>query len=334
MVDLSSLGAQTGRVWTRREALTLLTPGAVRANLRDGRWQVPWPGVSAGAGAELSAEQRCWAAVLASGGVGAPVPLDGLEAGTGQRREASWAVCGRTAARYWRIPLVDDDDPATEAEEHRHDDISGSRHLADLHHAGRVLHRRRLRLSAHDLVRTGTGLQITSPLRTLVDCVGLLTPAAAVCAIDGALHQHLVSKEDLQAAVRMRSGLRGASALAAAVALADGRAETAFETLTHLLILPVVPTLEPQVLLLDDQGCIVARFDLGDRERQFAVESDGKLGHSGEEMVAKDRRRDRRTEQLGWHTERVTWFDVRRRPSATVAWIRERIAELDRRRAI
>ena len=206
VVDLSSLGAQTGRVWTRREALTLLTPGAVRANLRDGRWQVPWPGVSAGAGAELSAEQRCWAAVLASGGVGAPVPLDGLEAGTGQRREASWAVCGRTAARYWRIPLVDDDDPATEAEEHRHDDISGSRHLADLHHAGRVLHRRRLRLSAHDLVRTGTGLQITSPLRTLVDCVGLLTPAAAVCAIDGALHQHLVSKEDLQAAVRMRSG--------------------------------------------------------------------------------------------------------------------------------
>ena len=35
-------------------------------------------------------------------------------------------------------------------------------------------------------------------------------------------------------------------------------------------------------------------------------------------MLAKDQRRDRRTTILGWHTERVTWFNVRREQRATV----------------
>lgn len=332
MVDLSALGAQTGGVWTRREALTLLTPGAVRASLRDGRWQVPWPGVHAGAGADLSAEQRCWAAVVAGGGSAQPQPWGLPDARTGQRPLRPQAVaCGRTAARYWGIPLVDDDDPATSANGHLHDDVSIWSHHADLGHNGRVLHRRRLKLSVEDVVLTDTGLHVTSPLRTLVDCAGLLNIQALVCALDGALHKSLVSPAELATAVTSRSGLRDGAVLARAVALADGRAETPFETLTRLLILPAVPTLEPQVELRDGHGQLIARFDLGDRARRFAVESDGKQGHSGEEMVAKDRRRDRRTEHLGWTTERVTWFEVRCRQPETVAWIRERVAKLDRR---
>jgi very-short-patch-repair endonuclease len=35
-------------------------------------------------------------------------------------------------------------------------------------------------------------------------------------------------------------------------------------------------------------------------------------------MVAKDRRRDRRTEAYGWRTERVTWFELRREQPAVL----------------
>src|SRR5207253_2398666 len=97
----------------------------------------------------------------------------------------------------------------------------------------------------------------------------------------------------------------------AAVALADGRAEAPTETLARLLLLPVVPSLVPQVRILDRYGRIVARLDLGDEAAKLAVELDGKRGHSGDAMVAKDRRRDRRTEAYGWWTERGTWYDVR-----------------------
>ncbi|HUR52463.1 MAG TPA: hypothetical protein VMZ11_10115 [Mycobacteriales bacterium] len=65
----------------------------------------------------------------------------------------------------------------------------------------------------------------------------------------------------------------------------------------------------------------MARLDLGDEERLFGVEADGRAGHAGANMVAKDRRRDRRTEALGWRVERVTWHDLRTRPAATRAWV-------------
>ncbi len=209
------------------------------------------------------------------------------------------------------------------------DDVAVWRHLPDLHTDDRTLHRRRLRLGTGDLVRTEGGLWLTSPVRTLLDCAELLTLEAAVCAVDDALHRKLVSTEDLAACVGTRSGKPGVMRFASVVSLADGRAEAPSETLTRLLLTPVLPDLEPQVQLFDDRGRLVARFDLGDRTRRLAVESDGKAAHSGAAMVAKDRRRDDRTERCGWWTERVTWFDVRRLREQTVARVLRRAHLLD-----
>ncbi|MBW3638623.1 MAG: hypothetical protein KY451_02020 [Actinobacteria bacterium] len=111
--------------------------------------------------------------------------------------------------------------------------------------------------------------------------------------------------------------------------MADRLAGGPSETLTRLLLTPVLPDLEPQVQLFDDRSRLVARFDLGDRTRRLAVESDGKAAHSGAAMVAKDRRRDDRTELYGWWTERVTWFDVRRLREQTVARVLRRAHLLD-----
>jgi hypothetical protein len=67
-MDLSGLGADTCAVWTRSSALALISPAAVRCLLYDGSWQVVLPGVYADGGFVLDAQQRAYAAVLASGG--------------------------------------------------------------------------------------------------------------------------------------------------------------------------------------------------------------------------------------------------------------------------
>ena len=332
VVDLSSLGSTSCGVWTRRQAVALTGAEGVRAQLREGAWQVLWPGTYADAGFGLSAEQWCWAAVLASGGDGQPFRSGSPDPVTGREPLRLRAVAsGRTAARYWKLPLIDGDDPATGAREHRLDDVSVALHLPVLRSGDRRLHRRRHRLGRADLARTSSGVVVMSVLRTLADLTGLLTMQAAVCAIDDALHRRLVTAEQLTAAVTAQAGRPGSARLSEAVALSDGRAESAHETLTRLLLLPALPGLEPQVRLRDSRGDVIARFDLGDPERRLAVESDGRAGHAGSAMVAKDRRRDARTEKHGWWTERVTWFEVRRLPDQTKARVLRRAALLDAR---
>lgn len=125
-------------------------------------------------------------------------------------------------------------------------------------------------------------------------------------------------------------GQRHGAVLGRAAALADGRAESPHKTLLRLLLRPVLPALVPQVRLLDEAARIVARFDLADDEIKLAVEADGKRGHAGDGMVAKDRRRDWRSEQLGWTTERFTWFDTRRRQEETRLRVLARAEQLRR----
>jgi hypothetical protein len=308
VADSSTLGLRSCGVWTRAQALTVLGRGQVDALVRGRTWQVPWRGVYADAGHELDAEQRAWAAVLAAGGAVTGVGGPRLRAG----------AFGRTAARVWGLPLVDDRDPATGHEEHLLDEVAVVRRLARQHWAGRELRPVRKALSSAELVRLPSGIWVTSPVRTLVDCAGLLAPDALVCVLDAALHRRLVTPEELEDAVRARSGRAHGLAFATGVRLADGRAESPPESLARLLLQPALPGLEPQVELLDDAFRTVARFDLGDRSVRLAVECDGKAAHAGAAMVAKDRRRDRRTEAYGWRTERVTWFELRRERSAVL----------------
>jgi hypothetical protein len=316
MPDLSSLGARSRGVWTRADALALLTRGQIRGRLLDGDWQIVLPGIYADGGIELDHEQRAFAAVMASGG----------SAGQPERREdrASWKAIamGRTAARAWGFPLIDDDDPSVKAFEAGIDEVgvrTGRRTLVvptDDDAPAREVRRHRVTLDPLDVARLPSGLILTAPLRTLFDCATLLTHEALVCAMDDALHRKKVSAEALEAYELAHRWWTGGPAFRAARALADGRSESPHETLVRLLLLPHLPTLRPQVELRERRR-LVARFDLGDEEASFAVEADGKAGHAGA-MVAKDQQRDHRTSAFGWRTERVTWFNARRQQDATV----------------
>jgi hypothetical protein len=243
------------------------------------------------------------------------------------------------------MPLIDDADPATGAAEESRHHVSVTRAAAsgprgsitvspDLKPSTspRLL-RHRFTLEAGDMIRRPSGLWITTPLRTAVDCCAVLTPEAAVCLLDHCLRTELVSLEELVEQVAARRGTRGCRRLAEAVALADGRAESPAESLARLLLLPHLPGLVPQVRVWDRGGDVIARLDLADRAVRLAVEADGKRGHAGAQMVAQDRARDRRIEAYGWWTERVTWFDLRRRQAATVARVTARHRQLSQRAA-
>lgn len=303
----SELGAKTLGVWTRQAALAVLTPGQVDHLLANGAWEPLLPGVYADGGYQRDPLQRAAAAVMASGDPVARAP--------GERVRA--VACGRTAARVHELPLIDDDDPATGAAEHLIDDVhtfrARSGRSGSFAAMGRELRRHRLTLLEGELVRHPSGLLLTSALRTAVDCARLLTHEATVCLLDDGLHRGLFSPADLAAAVRLRGGWPGVRRLAAAVRAADGRAESPGETLARLLLQPVVPGLRPQVQVRDKRGRVVARLDLGDEQLLLGFEVDGKRGHSGAQMVAKDRRRDRRTDVLGWWVERCTWHELRTR---------------------
>lgn len=217
---------------------------------------------------------------------------------------------GRTAARLHGLPLVDDDDPATGRRELLEDDVAVTRALRER----ATLHPRTWSY-AHEELGTMGGCPVPSLARTLWDLRLVLRPDALVCALDAALHGGRVTPAGLRAQVR--PGARGVRAYERALALTDGRAESPLETLTRLLLLPVLPDLEPQVELYDGGVRLLARVDLGVRSLRLGVEADGGTHHGGISL-ARDRERERRT---GWDFERVTWWEVRCRPDA----VRDRV---------
>lgn len=316
MEHRSELGAHSLGVWSRGDALRAVTRGQLQHLVLTGEWQEPLPGAYCDGGYELSPEQRAWAAVLATG---EQTP----QAAERPNSRSHAVACGRTAARVHGLPLIDDDDPSTGARDTLADDVhtfrargGRSRVVTAGEH---TLVRRRLTLLPGDLVRHSSGLLLTSALRTACDCARLLTHEAAVCVLDAGLRRGLFTSEELGVAVQSREGWPGVRRLARAVHDADGRAESPAETLARLLLRPVLPALEPQVRVRDSRGRIVARLDLGDEQARFGVETDGKRGHAGTAMVAKDRRRDRRTGDCGWYVERLTWHELRTEQAAVRA---------------
>lgn len=326
------LGQGTGGVWRRPEALLVVSEGGIRAQLHDGHWQSPFPGVYADGGYELTPVGWGYACLLASGGG----RLRDLPPGA-PPSELGAVLCGRDAARLSGVPLVDDDDPATAALDRLQHDVCVWTKLDPLvtrrRLEGQEVHRlvrHQLRLDRSDVERHASGLWTTTTVRTLFDLSLLVTHEALVCAIDAALHRGDVTREELEAYADQHLGWRGRRRFQRAVELSDGRAESPHESLTRLLLKPAWPALEPQVRLRNAAGRVVARFDHADAEIGLAVESDGKLAHNGQVSRERDTRRDRTAESYGYVTERVSWFQVRRQGPATRSRV---LAVRDARRA-
>jgi very-short-patch-repair endonuclease len=311
---LAGLGGGQAGVWARSAALEALTDDQVRQRVRAGMWRNVLPGIYVDAGFDLDLERSAWAVMLAAG------------------KDA--VVCGRTAARLWGLPLIDDNDPATQAFQWSEHDVATRRHATSpVRRDGLTVCRRQLALREDDVVQHPTGLVLTTPVRTIRDLAAIVTREALVCVIDQALRQRVVTVGQLDEEAARAKGSRQGPRLREAIAVADGVAESPAETLARLLLKPHLPTLRPQVKVHDPVGNLVAVLDFAVDELKLAVEVDGKRNHAGDVMVAKDRRRDATTKPFGWTTERVSWWEERCRPVAFVSRVLQRAAELRRQAA-
>ncbi len=151
------------------------------------------------------------------------------------------------------------------------------------------------------------GLQLTAPADTLLACARELGLLDLVVLCDAALHLESCSLAELKEVAA--PGRRGSPALRRALALADGRSESAWESVLRLLHVSCGVHVEPQYVLRDSSGGFVARGDLWLVGTRTFHEYDGDVHRTPRQLRA-DLLRDRRILDAGWTRRGFTSPDV------------------------
>ena len=180
------------------------------------------------------------------------------------------------------------------------------------------LHQHAAPLRPGEFTITGD-LPVTTLARTVVDVARVGPFDSAVVAADSALRLGL-RRDELAAALHAGADLAGAGAAGRVIAFADGRSESAGESLTRVafaeLDLPA-PALHPE--LRSSDGAMVAQCDFVFEEQRTIAEFDGRVPYQrrlrpGDDPAAVERRERRREELLrrvlGYEVVRVTWSDL------------------------
>ena len=255
-------------------------------------WERPQPGVLALPGSVNSWDRRVMAAVLGAG-------------------PAALATRWTAAYLYGLIPTPEV--PLTLVVPH------GQR--APLLRGARV-HRSRTLLEEDR--RDIRGIPVVSPPRLLMD-LARDTPITRLraAAIDACQKRLTTPLELLQAAERLR-GLRGGGPLTlVAVALLEGKVDSALEWQTRLLLSrPGLPAPAPEPWPVEANGRVVARIDIAWPEWRVGVECDGYRYHSERRQLEQDSARQNALAAAGWRILRLTWAQLDRDPGAVLGQVR------------
>lgn len=156
------------------------------------------------------------------------------------------------------------------------------------------------------------GLSVATPADTVLECARDLALLDLVVLVDSALHCGDCTVDAL--AELARQSKRGAPRLRHALALADHRSESAGESLLRVLHVVCGVPVEPQLVIQDDEGYVVARADLRIEGTPRLPEYDG-AQHRDAGQYERDRARDRRLRTLGWDPYSYSAITVFRTPS-------------------
>jgi hypothetical protein len=167
-----------------------------------------------------------------------------------------------------------------------------------------------LRVSRHHTVPAHVvldGLRVDPVAEVLLACARDLGLLDLVVVTDSALHMGVCTPAALEELAGGRR--RGAPALRRALALADARAESPWETLLRLLHVACEVPVEPQHELRDEDGVLVARADLWLSGTNAVHEYDGSV-HLTRPQQRKDLQRARRIGNQTWVRRGYTSGDV------------------------
>ncbi|MDQ3627243.1 MAG: hypothetical protein M3419_00155 [Actinomycetota bacterium] len=161
------------------------------------------------------------------------------------------------------------------------------------------------------------GVRLTSPAWTIAELAHDFALVDLVVALDSALHARLCSAAEL-ASVTV-TGQRGVRTLRRAVDLADGRSESAWETVLRLVhVLGGITDIEPQRELRTPDGELLARGDLWLRGTRRFAEYDGGV-HREAAVHRRDLQRDRLLARLSWERYGYTAVEIHREPQQILA---------------
>lgn len=170
-----------------------------------------------------------------------------------------------------------------------------------------------LRLVASDLRTEDVVDQVTTPLRTVVDCARALPFDEALCVADSALRSQLLDHDDLILRARDVRG-PGARRVRRVVRHADGRSSGPFESVLRAICLGV-PGLNVVAQQCIAEPGLFAIVDLADLDLRLAIEADSFGFHGSRSQFAADCRRYDELVAYGWTVLRFSWDDVMKRPT-------------------
>ncbi len=195
-----------------------------------------------------------------------------------------------------------------------------------------------------DVVRHPSGLLVTSPVRTVTDCLRMLRPADAVALVDAAARR-LVPASVVVSAVDGLGGWPGVVQARRIAALADGRRESPLESWSALTFddLGLPPPLW-QVDISDDAGFVgrgdawwicgvVGEPDGRAKYRLRAAERGGADAERLGQVLDEERRREKRLRAAGLAVVRWGARDVLSPSAADAlgAYLRRELRARDRR---
>jgi hypothetical protein len=147
------------------------------------------------------------------------------------------------------------------------------------------------------------GLHVTSPSRTVADCLRHQDAFDAVPIADAAVRLGLCTAEQVAAVLALQESWPYATAGRMSLGLVDGRRESPLESRSAVVMhRHDIPAPVPQVTILDDRGRFVARSDFTWLERGVVGEADGRGKYlDGDAVDTFDAEKDRqaRLEALG-----------------------------------
>jgi hypothetical protein len=150
-------------------------------------------------------------------------------------------------------------------------------------------------------------LRLAATADALLACGRVLGLLDLVVLVDAALHAGHCTEAELRAAAAQRR--RGARLLRRAIDLADGRSESAFETLLRLLHIACGIEVEPQRVVVDEHRNFVARGDLWLVGTTTLHEYDG-AHHLTRARQRRDLARGRRVAGVEWVRRGYTSVEV------------------------
>ncbi len=170
-----------------------------------------------------------------------------------------------------------------------------------------------------------TGI-VTTPRRTLVDCMRNLPLDESVAIVDSAIRAGDFTYAEVVAIAASTRG-RGRARIMAVAAEASSKAANAFESVARAQA-ELVPGLavEPQLALAVPGTSVTLHPDLADPALGIVIEAESFEWHGESAALTRDCRRYNTFARLGWTVIRFSWFQVMFEPAYVQRTLLEAVA--------